>query len=503
MEISIVYKQFEAWISKNKTTVKIFLLIAYIVLNSYLITKHINWRDEAQAWLLARDLSIPGLFKQMAYEGHPCMWHLLLLPLAKFGLPYYSMNILSLAFMAIAAGVFLWKAPFSLKIKLCILFSSTFVFYYPVISRSYCFIPPILCLLAVYYPKRHEKPLVFGLLIALLIQTHVIMLGMAGAMSFFWLYEVIYIYRKEKKKPWLFKQAIGLSIPLLSLIILLLQLMNVSSSSAFNPRSLPFYAVIYEFVVNVLRIQIGIPRLYGAIVVCLFIAAFVYLLIHLISKKVIEGTKPLYIAVLSIVFQMAIYVFMYGATEQRYVSIHYIALWALWASWEHISVKRIRNVVLCAICVFFLSGWSFYFTEYHLLTNQVSYSDSYYCAEFIQNNIEEDNIIIVIDEEQATPLMPYCRFDNFYSLKTCNKFSFVTWIQQDDIIKTNNELCSWFKESFPNKNGMYVLYADAFPSKENYIGTVNAALIPNAELIYETTKPSLKERYQIYYIPLS
>ena len=54
---------------------------------------HENWRDEAQAWLLARDLSIPELFEQMSYEGHPCLWHLLLMPLVRLGLPYISMAL--------------------------------------------------------------------------------------------------------------------------------------------------------------------------------------------------------------------------------------------------------------------------------------------------------------------------------------------------------------------------------------------------------------------------
>lgn len=86
-------------------------LAAYIALNVFFLLHHENWRDEAQAWLLSRDLSIPELIRQMSYEGHPCLWHLLLMPLAKLGALYISMNVLSLAIMAAAAALFLWKSP--------------------------------------------------------------------------------------------------------------------------------------------------------------------------------------------------------------------------------------------------------------------------------------------------------------------------------------------------------------------------------------------------------
>ena len=43
------------------------LLLAYIAFNLSFLVCHENWRDEAQAWLLARELSIPELFAQMSY----------------------------------------------------------------------------------------------------------------------------------------------------------------------------------------------------------------------------------------------------------------------------------------------------------------------------------------------------------------------------------------------------------------------------------------------------
>jgi hypothetical protein len=56
---------------------------------------HEPWRDEAQAWLISRDLPILSIFRQMNYEGTPALWHIILVPFAKFGAPYIIENLIS------------------------------------------------------------------------------------------------------------------------------------------------------------------------------------------------------------------------------------------------------------------------------------------------------------------------------------------------------------------------------------------------------------------------
>lgn len=76
----------KAWIQKNKWNC--LALASYLLLNGVLLWCYDPWRDVAQAWLIARDLSVPELFAQLRYEGHPCLWYLLLMPFAKLGFPY-------------------------------------------------------------------------------------------------------------------------------------------------------------------------------------------------------------------------------------------------------------------------------------------------------------------------------------------------------------------------------------------------------------------------------
>src|SRR4030042_3735997 len=115
----------------------LFLIRLYSAINIVLLLHHEPWEDEAQAWLIARDLDIASIFKQMAYEGSPALWHMLLLPFAKTGLPYMSEFILHLIIAIAAVAVFILYAPFSRVTKVLFIFSYYMGYEYSIIARSY------------------------------------------------------------------------------------------------------------------------------------------------------------------------------------------------------------------------------------------------------------------------------------------------------------------------------------------------------------------------------
>ena len=80
---------------QNSKNFNIFLLIIYILITCTSIFFHEIWRDEAQAWCLARDLNFIDLYTQTRIEGHPFLWYLTLFPFTKMHLPVEAMQILS------------------------------------------------------------------------------------------------------------------------------------------------------------------------------------------------------------------------------------------------------------------------------------------------------------------------------------------------------------------------------------------------------------------------
>ena len=77
----------------------------YLAFNGLLLARHEPWRDEANVWLMARELSPAGLFAEIRYQGHPCLWYLIVMPFAKLGLPFRSIGFISYSIMAVTAGI--------------------------------------------------------------------------------------------------------------------------------------------------------------------------------------------------------------------------------------------------------------------------------------------------------------------------------------------------------------------------------------------------------------
>src|ERR1700749_1246002 len=54
-------------------------LVSYSAAVLFAVRHHEKWADEAQSWLLARDLSLKTLWlRELRYEGSPGLWHTIL-----------------------------------------------------------------------------------------------------------------------------------------------------------------------------------------------------------------------------------------------------------------------------------------------------------------------------------------------------------------------------------------------------------------------------------------
>ena len=152
----------------NKKLVNIVLLIIYAIVTLIITCHHEIWGDEAQAWLVVRDLDFWGIIRHVRTEGHPLLWYFVLFPLAKLHLPVISMQILNWILVVAGAGLFVWKAPFSNFCKISVLCSSGFLYWFPALARSYCLIPLLLFSIAILYKKQKEHPYLYAILLVLL-----------------------------------------------------------------------------------------------------------------------------------------------------------------------------------------------------------------------------------------------------------------------------------------------------------------------------------------------
>src|SRR5438132_192825 len=120
----------------------------------------------------------------MGLSGTPGLWHALLVPLARTGLPYASQAVLHILIASCTAALILWKAPLPLVLRIMTIYSYYLSYEYSVVVRSYALGVLLLFCIATIYPRRYEKPLIFGILVALLANTNthsLIIAAMIGA----------------------------------------------------------------------------------------------------------------------------------------------------------------------------------------------------------------------------------------------------------------------------------------------------------------------------------
>ena len=177
-----------------------FLFILYAVSTFVIASYHECWEDEVQAWFIARDLDVIGVIKQMKYEGHSCLWHLIIMPLAKLGLPLESIKIVSWAFCVATAYLILMKAPFGKIIKILFCFSPGMLYFFPAISRCYCLIPFLISIICTLYKDKEKHPYIYATTIALLVNTHVLMAFFAMILGIDFWGEKLILKRKELTK---------------------------------------------------------------------------------------------------------------------------------------------------------------------------------------------------------------------------------------------------------------------------------------------------------------
>ena len=157
-------------VTDERTSWRFALLLtaAYIIATALIAAHHEPWRDEADPWLYVRDAGLGTVLARTRYAGLPALWFLLLMPLAKLGLPYASQKILHLAVAAAAIAIFARCAPLTRLTKLLTAASYYLAYEYAVIVRSYALTVLLTFIAAALYAHRRERPTAFAIVLLLL-----------------------------------------------------------------------------------------------------------------------------------------------------------------------------------------------------------------------------------------------------------------------------------------------------------------------------------------------
>ena len=167
----------------NRDPLPALVACVFLLLGGVVTFHHELWRDEVQAWLLARDsASVPALLANMKYEGHPALWHLLLLPLTRIFATPVAMQVLHLLLATATVYLFVRWAPFSRLQKVLFCFGYFPFYEYGVIARNYGLCLLLLTAFGCLYARRERWFPLLGLILALLCHAHVLGIILAVAL---------------------------------------------------------------------------------------------------------------------------------------------------------------------------------------------------------------------------------------------------------------------------------------------------------------------------------
>lgn len=479
---------------KDKTNIfNTIVFVIYLISSFAILLFHESWRDEAQSWLISRDLSFLGIIKQMSYEGHPVLWYLILSVFSKLGLPYIAVKLVSWFITSIGVGFIIYKSPFNIIFKSCLIFTPTLLYWYPAVARSYCLIPIAIALIAYFYNRRHEKIYSYIASILLLAFTHIMMYGMVGILLALFYIEAIFINRKtnidiQKRKIW-----ISLIVVIVCLLFILVPIyistqnntdvgMNLNIELNIKEISKTFYNSINKTLVNLYNIEDsfclnGIKIFLGLILL----------------YEIIKYPKNFLIIFCTVILQLFIYSYIYMCTPQRAGVWNLIIMFCWWIQEDEATNKNNFKIII-ELFIVILFSYNIYF-DFESITNDYhcNYSSAKETAEYINENIDENSIFVCTNMPKASAVIPYTSNYKYWSPQIKKDFSFVSWNEE----YTNTYTVGEFKDMLEEfEKNIYLLYTDDWNDEiiidfenENYI-----------EPLFESNESIRGEDYKIYKI---
>lgn len=419
---------------KLNTAVYVLFLIVYVAGHVFLLTCHEAWRDEGQAWILAKNATLPQLLADLCSEGHPALWFLFMRPFAKLGMSYEYLGVLSLALTTAALTILFFKAPINIAAKISIALSAVFCYYNPVISRVYALVLLLVLLLAMLWKERYEKPVLYGVLVALLFQSHIIMAGLAGGLL---LCMAARCFKKETRTS---KQIIGTGIAFAGMTCTFLELYQRSDTTVYhtvNAASLLETFRETSIVTGIWKTAHALwpgfcSVVYVALLGCTAIAVLAVLVLLARHNEYRIVGDALVASVCGIGATVALMIWIYSGQYQMTLCLLISLIFSVWTICTDSRQKSVRAVLsgLTAIlCLMTLPTW-LSSAEKDIDTE---FSGSRKMSEYIRDNLPEHSVIAVSYDHKISAPYAYissCRKDIYFvNTDTEDEYSYYVWGQ--------------------------------------------------------------------------
>lgn len=179
------------------------LMAVFILLLAINVWHHVPWSDELHAWGLAlHSATLADLFRNLHFEGHPGLWHLILWVASSLTTNLMVMQVVHAAMAAAVILILGLWAPFR-PIEKALLFANYFlVFEYSVVARNY----GVALLLALLYVRMRcadrSRPWAVALVLGAMGNANVYAFVLSGLLALEFLHHRLLGPRPPQRSDW-------------------------------------------------------------------------------------------------------------------------------------------------------------------------------------------------------------------------------------------------------------------------------------------------------------
>ena len=217
------------------------LALGHFALLLYFSQAHELWRDEVRALNIVLDSGSPlALMRGLHNEGHPVLWYAVLYVGYSIFRTKAVLVAASLLIAEAAVFVFAAYAPFPRWQRVLFALGLFPLYEYSIVCRNYGLSMLFAFVFCALYPRRFERPLWFGAVIAMFANTTAFCAVIALAMAGLWALERVYV--ELAKKPHQLapraRTAAGVTIALLGVAFSVWVFRADQSSLFYRPQNL-------------------------------------------------------------------------------------------------------------------------------------------------------------------------------------------------------------------------------------------------------------------------
>lgn len=488
------------------------------------ILYHEMWRDELQAWLIARDShTIFDLYKNLRYDGHPVLWYIILKIIQLFFNTPIAMQIFHIFISTTSVFLFVNFSPFSKIQKILFTFSYFIIYEYTVIARLYTLSILLIILFCIFFPKRFTHIITISIIIFFSMQTNVYTIIIFIVVTFVLILEFIIKYNEIKNKiqNLAIKLIIASCIIISGLIIAIIFIKSAPDESYLTPPYLKFNIRYFFHVVNSIT-RVFLPLLnfnnnywYGSgglgsfflenftiyktiqPIVALSIIIWAILLLYkkpfalLIFIGSITGLLLFYYVIFLGFFRhqgFLFFAFVLSLWISNYYSENELKIFKKIGN--AINQKILLIIFNCILLIHTIGGAT-------AIASDIKYTFSYgkKAANFITKNNLKNWIISGRDDFALSTVIGYANIKNAYFAQGNRSGSFVLWdTKRKKDVLTDEELIIKTKElqNTYNKNGLIIVNR---PIEDKLVEKYSLAFIA---LFYEN--PVIKDEIYGFYI---